>query len=87
MIVNYLTIRKELENWSEEMKSKEELIILSKADICDSEMLEEMKKAFEKATKKKVALTLSAGAFIRIDELKDLLLQRIPEKIREIDEE
>ncbi len=86
MISNYLTIRKELENWSEEMKNKEELIILSKADICDSEMLEEMKKAFEKATKKKVALTLSAGAYIRVDELKDLLLQRIPEKIREIDE-
>lgn len=83
MIENYTTIRKELENWSEEMKNKEELIILSKADICDSEMLEEMKKVFEKATKKKVALTLSAGAYIRIDELKNLLLLRIPEKVRE----
>lgn len=83
MIENYTTIRKELENWSEDMKNKEELIILSKADICDSEMLEEMKKVFEKATKKKVALTLSAGAYIRIDELKNLLLLRIPQKIRE----
>ncbi|MBP9780008.1 DUF1967 domain-containing protein, partial [Candidatus Gracilibacteria bacterium] len=46
-------------------------------------MLEEMKKVFEKATKKKVALTLSAGAYIRIDELKNLLLLRIPEKVRE----
>ncbi len=78
MIENYKTIRKELENWNESMVSKDELIIMSKADICDAEMLEEMKKNFEKATGKKVALTISAGAYIRIEELKDLLIERIP---------
>lgn len=78
MIENYRTIRKELESWSESMIAKDELIIMSKADICDAEMLEEMKKNFEKATGKKVALTISAGAYIRIDELKDLLIKRIP---------
>ncbi len=61
------------------MAEKEELIIFSKADIIDPEMLEEMKIAFEKATQKKVALTISAGAYIRTDELKDLLIGIIPE--------
>lgn len=78
MIENYRTIRKELENWNASMAEKDELIIMSKADIIDPEMLEEMKKNFEKATGKKVALTISAGAYMRIDELKDLLIERIP---------
>ena len=79
MIANYRTIRKELENWNKEMAEKEELIVLSKADIIDPEMLREMQKYFEKETGKKVALTISAWAYIRTDELKDLLLERIPE--------
>lgn len=78
MIANYKTIRKELESWSDSMIAKDELIVMSKADICDGEMLEEMRKTFEKATGKKVAITLSAGAYIRVDELKDLLIERIP---------
>ncbi len=78
MIENYRTIRKELENWSPAMVEKRELIIFSKADICDPEQLEEMRKIFEKATKKKVALTISAGAYIRVEELKDLLISEIP---------
>ncbi|MFZ2255294.1 MAG: DUF1967 domain-containing protein [Patescibacteria group bacterium] len=85
MIENYKTIRKELESWSESMIAKDELIVMSKADICDGEMLEEMKKNFEKATGKKVALTISAGAYMRIDELKDLLIERIP-SIKSVEE-
>jgi hypothetical protein len=46
-------------------------------------MLEEMRGTFEKATGKKVALTISAGAYIRIDALKDFLIESIPEKKRE----
>jgi GTP-binding protein len=79
MIENYRVIRKELENWNAEMADKDELIIFSKAELVDPEQLEEMVKIFEKATKKKVDLTISAGAYIRIDELKDLLIQRIPD--------
>ncbi|MBC7503572.1 GTPase ObgE [Candidatus Gracilibacteria bacterium] len=79
MIENYRVIRKELENWNPEMANKEELIIFSKAELVDPEQLEEMVKIFEKSTGKKVDLTISAGAFIRIDELKDLLIQRIPD--------
>lgn len=78
MIESYKIIRKELENWSPEMAEKEELIVFSKADIIDPEQLEEMKKLFEKATKKNVALTISAGAYMRIDELRDILIQLIP---------
>ncbi len=79
MIENYRVIRKELENWNPEMANKDELIIFSKAELVDPEQLEEMVKVFEKAIQKKVDLTISAGAYIRIDELKDLLLQRIPD--------
>ncbi len=79
MIENYRVIRKELENWNESMAHKDELIIFSKAELVDPEQLEEMVKIFEKSTGKKVDLTISAGAYIRIDELKDLLLQRIPD--------
>ena len=79
MTLNYRVIRKELESWNEQMAEKDELIIFSKAELVDPEQLEEMVKIFEKTTKKKVDLTISAGAFIRIDELKDLLIQRIPD--------
>ncbi len=79
MIENYQVIRRELENWNESMADKEELIIFSKAELVDPEQLEEMVRIFEKSTSKKVDLTISAGAYIRIDELKDLLLQRIPD--------
>lgn len=78
MIENYRVIRKELENWSPEMAEKEELIVLSKADIVDPEQLKEMQEVFEKATKKKVTATISAGAYIRIDELRDILIEKIP---------
>lgn len=84
MILNYRVIRKELENWNEQMAEKEELIIFSKAELVDPEQLEEMVKIFEKETGKKVSLTISAGAYIRIDELKDLLIQRIPDTKKEV---
>lgn len=80
VISAYKTIRKELENWSEEMANKEELIIFSKADLIDPEHLEEIVALFEKEIGKKVALTISAGAFIRTDELKDLLIEKVPER-------
>lgn len=83
IINNYRIIRKELENWNEQMAKKEELIIFSKAELVDTEQLEEMVKIFEKETGKKVSLTISAGAYIRIDELRDLLIQRIPDTRKE----
>jgi GTP-binding protein len=86
IVSNYQTIRKELEKWSPEMAAKEELIILSKADIIDPEQLEEMQKYFEKKTGKKVTLTLSAGAYIRVDELKDLLISKLETRNSKLEE-
>lgn len=83
MIENYRIVRKELENWGPSISEKEELIIFSKADLIDAEMLEEMKIHFESVTGKKVSLTLSAGAYIRIDELRDMLLSLIEEPTHE----
>jgi GTPase involved in cell partitioning and DNA repair len=59
-VENYRVIRNELETWNEAMKDKKEIIVFSKADICDAEMLEETAQYFEKETGKKVALTISA---------------------------
>lgn len=80
LVENYRIIRHELESWNNLMKEKKELIIFSKADICDPDMLEETVQYFEKEIGKKVALTISAGAYIRIDELKDLIIREVPEK-------
>lgn len=80
VIQNYETIRRELENWGQSMAEKEEIIVFSKADIVDAEHLAEIAAFFEKKTKKRVAMTISAGAFIRIDDLKNLLIERIPER-------
>lgn len=82
LVENYRVIRNELETWNEAMKDKKEIIVFSKADICDAEMLEETAQYFEKETGKKVALTISAWAYIRIDELKDLIIKEVPEKVR-----
>ncbi len=83
---NYLTIRKELENWSESMAEKEELIIFSKSDIIDEEHIEEMKNYFEKKTGKTVSLMLSAGAYMNVDTLKDILIEKIPEQLEIVSE-
>lgn len=80
LVENYRIIRHELESWNNLMKEKKELIIFSKADICDPDMLEETVQYFEKEIGKKVALTISAGAYIRIDELKDLIIREVPEQ-------
>lgn len=79
MIENYRIIRKELENWNEQMANKEEIIVFSKAELVDTEQLDEMVRIFEKEVGKKVDITISAGAYIRINELKDLLIQKIPD--------
>ena len=61
------------------MGKKQELIIFSKSELVDPDHLKEMVEKFEKSSGKKVALTISAGAFIHIDELKDLLLETVPQ--------
>ncbi len=79
MIKNYTAIRAELENWSDSMAAKDEFIIFSKSDIVDKDHIKEMKEIFEQKTGKKVTMILSAGAYLHIDELKDFLIQNIPD--------
>ncbi len=85
LVENYKIIENELKTWRdthasfEWARERKEIIVFSKTDICDAEMVEEMASYFEKKTGKKVALSMSAGAYIRVDELKDLLIREIPE--------
>jgi len=71
---NYLDIRHEMESFSPALASKEELILLTKADLFDQEMIDFVKKELEKVTGKKTIMVISAGAFMGIDTLKDYLI-------------
>lgn len=53
IVSNYKTIRKELENYSESLAKKEEIIVLSKADLFDDEMIEFIKKDLKEKLKLK----------------------------------
>jgi GTP-binding protein len=63
------------------MAAKEEMIILSKIDILSTEDIAEKKAYFEKETGKKVLFSISAGAYIHIDELKNYLVEKIDDPI------
>lgn len=66
-------------NEYQQLLDKPEIIILSKSELIDPDHLLKIQQYFEKATRKKIDLSISAGAYIRLDELKDMLIQRIPE--------
>lgn len=76
IVKNYLDIRHELESFSETLAKKEELILLSKADLFDREMIDFVKKELEKTVKNRKIMVISAGAFMGIDELKDYLIDQ-----------
>jgi GTP-binding protein len=76
IVKNYLDIRHELESFSEALAKKEELILLSKADLFDKEMIDFVKKELEKTVKNRKIMVISAGAFMGIDELKDYLIDQ-----------
>lgn len=75
IVQNYLDIRKELELFSEDLAKKEEIIVLSKADLYDSEMVEEIQRTLEEAIGKKKMFIISAASYQGIDELKDYLIK------------
>lgn len=61
MIQKYKNIRRELENYDEELAKKEEIIILTKTDLVDKDTIEKTKKEFENLPgDKKIVLTMSA---------------------------
>jgi GTPase involved in cell partitioning and DNA repair len=60
---DYEDIRKELNYFSETLTNKEEIIILSKADLLDKEMLDYMHNEFKKKYKKKKIFVISSASF------------------------
>lgn len=71
---DYEDIRKELNYFSETLTNKEEIIILSKADLLDKEMLDYMHNEFKKKYKKKKIFVISSASFYWLEELKDYLI-------------
>lgn len=71
---DYEDIRKELEYFSKDLAEKEEIIILTKADLLDKEMLDYMHSEFKKKYKKKKIFVISSATSYWIEELKDFLI-------------
>lgn len=71
---NYNTIRNELSEYSEKLSLKEEVIVLSKADLFDDEMIKFIVSDVSKKIKwKKKIFVISSASQKWIDELKDFL--------------
>jgi GTPase len=71
---DYEIIRKELGLFSADLVEKEEIIILSKADLLDDEMKKFLLSEFKKKYKKKKIFLISAATSEGISELKDFLV-------------
>lgn len=77
---DYEDIRKELKYFSPSLAKKQEIIILSKADLLDNDMINMIKKEFEeKYPKKKIFIVSSANSFW-IENLKDYLINNVKTK-------
>lgn len=83
---DYEDIRKELKLFSEDLIKKEEIIVFSKADLLDEEMLEHIVIEFEKKYKGKKIFVISAATWKWIEELKDYLIKNYA-KEQVVDEE
>ncbi|MDD2566332.1 MAG: GTPase ObgE [Candidatus Gracilibacteria bacterium] len=88
LVKNYETIRNELKKYSKELAEKEELIVLSKADLFDNEMIEFITKEFKSKIKSKNPIfVISAPSLKGIEELKDFLIENYVSKNSELLEE
>lgn len=88
IITNYKTIRNELENYNKKLAKKEEIIVLSKADLFDKEMIDFILKELKKEIKTKNPIfVISAPAFIWTEELKDYLINKYAIEKEIIEEE
>lgn len=73
---DYLDIRKELETFSEELAKKEEIIVLSKADLLDKEMKEFILGEFKKKYKNKEVFIISSATGEWIEWLVDFMIDK-----------
>lgn len=71
---DYENIRYELWQFSEELIKKEEIVVLSKADLLDKEMKDYIKEEFKKRFKVKNIFIISSATWEWISELKDFLI-------------
>lgn len=71
---DYENIRKELALFSDDLIEKEEIIVFSKADLLDDEMLEFIVWEFKKKYKSKNIFVISSASTKWLEELKDYLI-------------
>ena len=69
---NYLIIRKELDEYSDKLKYKKEVIVLSKCDLVDKKIILKVKNFLGKITKSKI-IPISSHTKFGINELKKAL--------------
>lgn len=74
VIKDYEDIRKELEHFSEDLASKEEIIVFSKADLLDKELKDFIVSEFQKKYKKKKVFVISSATWEWVEALKDYLI-------------
>ena len=71
LLVSYRTVRKELEEYSDSLAHKEEIILLTKTDLVDENAIKKAIQSFNKTGKK--VLTVSIYDDKSIDDLKNSL--------------
>ena len=69
---NYSIIRKELDEYSDKLKHKKEIIVLSKCDLVDKKIILKVKNSLGKITKSKI-IPISSHTKFGINELKKVL--------------
>jgi len=83
---DYEKIRKELEAFSEDLWKKEEIVVFSKSDLLDEEMVWFIKDEFVKKYGEKKFFVISSAANLGLEELKDYLIDNFAEKSHIVDE-
>lgn len=84
---DYEILRNELKNFSESLFEKEEIIVLSKADLLDSEMKEFIKSEFLAKFGKKEIFIISSATGEGLEELKDYLISHFTTGVHDMWEE
>jgi len=88
IVANYKIIRNELEKYNKELSKKEEIIVLTKADLFDDEMIKYITKEVKTKLKSKNPIfVISAPTMKWVPELRDYLIEKFAQEKPVIDEE
>ncbi|MGB8815941.1 MAG: GTPase ObgE [Minisyncoccia bacterium] len=77
-LADYVVIRKELENYSEVLAEKKEIVILTKTDEVDEKRVKEVKKIIAKKNKNILEVSILDDKSIKV--LKDTLIKKLREE-------